>query len=137
MGGATCWSSNSWFSLCNCPMVFSIEYIHWRRLTKCPICPPGVNFINWFTPCAKLFAFYAQLLRSFLLVQKFSTTVNENNPRSMTVSCGTSIEKSCQHWDSNRNPTEPKASALSCWPFQQFQLSYKYLYFITTIEPFY
>ena len=30
-----------------------------------------VDFMNWFTPCAKLFALYAQLLRSFLLGQKF------------------------------------------------------------------
>ena len=32
---------------------------------------PGVNFINWVTPCAELFALQAQLLRNFLLAQKF------------------------------------------------------------------
>ena len=25
VGGATCWSSNSLFNLCNCPIIFSIE----------------------------------------------------------------------------------------------------------------
>ena len=50
----------------------------------------AVNFINCLTPYAKLFAFYAQLLRSFLLAQKFWSkdslepkTVNEINPWSL------------------------------------------------------
>ena len=34
---------------------------------------PGVDFINCFMPCTKLFALYAQLLRSFLLAQKLGT----------------------------------------------------------------
>ena len=37
---------------------------------------PGVDFTNWFTPCPKLFALYAQLLRSFLLAPKFSPRGN-------------------------------------------------------------